>query len=99
MHFNNVRLLLFSTSLAFRSRRKEFIPLSHYCRYCDEQFIKAEMAEAINMTPAEFDMVAAQLLQVEFDMVAAQLLQVEFDMIATQLLQVEFDMILTQLLM
>ena len=34
-------------------------------RYCDEQFIKAEMAEAINMTPSEFDVVAGQLLQVK----------------------------------
>merc|ERR1711872_329297 len=34
-------------------------------RYCDEQFIKAEMAEAINMTPSEFDVVASQLLQAE----------------------------------
>jgi hypothetical protein len=32
--------------------------------YCDEQFVRAEMAEAINMSPAEFDEVASKLLQV-----------------------------------
>ena len=42
---------------------KKFINI--FCfSYCDEQFVKAEMAEAINMSPAEFDEVATRLLQV-----------------------------------
>jgi hypothetical protein len=33
-------------------------------RYCDEQFLKAEMAEAVHLTPVQFDVAAGQLLQV-----------------------------------
>jgi hypothetical protein len=33
-------------------------------RYCDEQFLKAEMAEAVHMTPVQFEVAAGQLLQV-----------------------------------
>jgi hypothetical protein len=70
LDLTHTRLDLIHTRLDLTHTRLDLIhtrPDLIHCilvRYCDEQFLKAEMAEAVHLTPVQFDVAAGQLLQV-----------------------------------